>query len=67
MDVVPNYSLEVQCMELEYAQLQLNVQSQQYRIAQLRDESERIGINITATRTALAALSIKIQDLKGGK
>lgn len=66
-DVTPNYSLEIQCMELEQAQLQLNVQSQKYRIAQMQDESTRITANIEATKVALLALDDKIKSLKGNK
>jgi len=64
-DVTPNYSLEVQGLELEKAQLSLNVKSQQYRIAQSQDEILRINANIAATRTAIAALDSKITALKG--
>jgi predicted nucleic acid-binding Zn-ribbon protein len=64
-DVTPNYSLEIQCVELERAQLELNIQSQKYRIAQLLDESTRIGANIEATQIALATLDEKINSLKG--
>ena len=64
-DVTPNYSLEIQCLELEQSQLQLNIQSQTYRIAQLADESSRIAENITATKIALATLGDKITNLKG--
>ena len=64
-DVTPNYSLEIQCLELEKAQLSLNIQSQQYRIAQLQDEERRITENIVATKTALVALTNKINTLKG--
>ena len=63
-DVTPNYSLEVQGLGLELSQLQLNVQSQTYRIAQTQDEARRIGLNITATEAAIAALQEKIQQLK---
>ena len=64
-DVIPNYSLEIQCMELEKAQLQLNIQSQKYRISQMQDETSRITNNIEATKVALATLSDKISSLKG--
>ena len=64
-DVTPNYSLEVQGLELEKSQLELNVKSQQYRIAQTLDEVTRINTNITATLTAIAALADKITALKG--
>lgn len=64
-DVTPNYSLEVQGLELEKSQLSLNVQSQQYRIAQTADEVRRIEANIAATHTAIAALTEKIKQLKG--
>ena len=64
-DVTPNYSLEIQCLELEQSQLNLNVQSQQYRIAQLQDESRRITENIVATKTALLTLNEKLTSLKG--
>ena len=65
-DVTPNYSLEIQCFELEQSQLQLNIQSQKYRIAQLQDESNRINDNIEATKVALVELGNKILSLKGG-
>lgn len=64
-DVIPNYNLEIMALELERDQLALNMKSQQYRIAQTHDEIERINTNIKATRTALAALDIKIKSLKG--
>ena len=66
-DVTPNYSLEIQCLELEQAQLQLNVQSQLYRIAQSQDEQARINVNIDATKVALDELFKKITLLKGNK
>lgn len=66
-DVTPNYSLEIQGMELEKAQLELNVKSQQYRIAQSQDEVQRITTNIDATRNAIEALEMKITNLKGTK
>ena len=64
-DVTPNYSLEIQCLKLEQSQLNLNIQSQQYRIAQLQDEERRITENIVATKTALLALNDKIISLEG--
>lgn len=64
-DVIPNYSLEVQGMELERAQLDLNIKSQSYRIAQAEDEVRRIAVNIESTRTAIIALDEKINSLKG--
>lgn len=64
-DVVPNYSLEIQGIELERSQLMLNVQSQLYRIAQTEDEARRVGVNIAATREAISLLDKKIQQLKG--
>lgn len=64
-DVVPNYTLEIQGLTLEKAQLELNIQSQQFRIAQTQDEVRRIEINITATRTAISALVEKIKNLRG--
>lgn len=64
-DVKPNYSLEVQGLELEKAQLELNIKSQQYRIAQTLDEVARINTNIEATHTAITALADKITNLKG--
>ena len=62
-DVTVNYDLEKQGMELESFQLQLNVKSQQYRIAQLHDEERRIEENITATHKALAELDKKITSI----
>ena len=64
-DVTPNYSLEIQGLELEKMQLELNMKSQQYRIAQTLDEVQRINTNIDATRTAVASLTDKIKSLKG--
>ena len=64
-DVTPNYSLEVQGLELEKAQLELNIKSQRYRIAQTQDEVLRIETNIAATQSAIAALVEKIKPLKG--
>ena len=66
-DVIPNYSLEIQCLELEQSQLLLNIQSQKYRIAQLQDESQRINANIDATKVSLTALGEKLATLKGNK
>ena len=66
-DLTPNYSLEIQCLELEQSQLQLNIQSQKYRIAQLQDEQSRINDNIEATKVSLVDLNNKINSLKGGK
>lgn len=63
-DLKPNYTLEVQGLELELAQLNINVLSQRYRIAQLGDEQSRIETNIASTQTAIAALEIKIAQLK---
>lgn len=62
-DVIPNYSLEVQGLELERAQLKLNAQSQLYRIAQMQDEERRIEGNIEATKTAIDLLTDKINSL----
>ena len=66
-DVTPNYSLELQGLLLEKAQLELNMQAQQYRIAQTQDEVIRIRANIEATRLSVDSLTIKIDNLKGGK
>ena len=66
-DLTPNYSLEIQCLELEQSQLKLNIQSQKYRIAQLQDEQSRINDNIEATKVSLFELNNKINLLKGGK
>ena len=65
-DVTPNYPLEVQGLQLEKAQLELNIQSQNYRIAQTRDEVTRIETNIEATKVAIAALQTKITNLIKG-
>lgn len=64
-DVMANYSLELQGLMLEKAQLQLNMQAQQYRIAQTHDEVSRIEANIEATQTSVALLEQKIINLKG--
>ena len=64
-DVTPNYSLELQGLMLEKAQLELNMQAQQYRIAQTRDEVTRIEANIEATRESVALLTSKIDNIKG--
>lgn len=63
-DVTPNYSLEKQGLQLELAQLNINVLSQRYRIAQLDDEQSRIATNIEATQAAIAALETKIEQFK---
>ena len=65
MDVIPNYNLELQGLLLEKAQLELNMQAQQYRIAQTRDEVTRIEANIEATRVSVDSLTQKIDNLKG--
>ena len=65
MDVIPNYNLELQGLLLEKAQLELNMQAQQYRIAQTRDEVTRIEANIDATRASVDSLTQKIDNLKG--
>lgn len=64
-DVTPNYSLELQCLMLEKAQLELNIQAQKYRIAQAHDEISRIEANIEATRVAVAKITQTIDNLKG--
>ena len=64
-DVTPNYSLEIQGLQLELSQLKHNAMSQEFRIAQMRDEESRIEANIAATRTAIDALVDKIKTLKG--
>ena len=63
-DVIPNYGLEIEGLELEHAQLTLNMQSQKYRISQMRDEETRIQTNIDATKTSLSALKSRIDKLK---
>ena len=65
-DVTPNYSLEVQGLQLEMAQLTLNIQSQNFRIAQTQDEVTRIETNIEATKVAIASLQDKITSLIKG-
>ena len=62
-DVTPNYALERQALELERSQLQLNIQSQTYRIAQMHDEQSRIEINIQSTQKAIAELDKQITKL----
>lgn len=64
-DVTPNYSLEIQGLILEKSQLDLNVMSQLYRIAQTNDEVRRIEDNIAATKVASDLLTAKINALKG--
>lgn len=64
-DVVPNYSLAVQGLQLEYAQLTLNIQAQTFRIAQSQDEIMKIETNIEATKAALVTLADRIDGLKG--
>jgi septal ring factor EnvC (AmiA/AmiB activator) len=63
-DVLPNYDLERQGLELERAQLQLNIQSQLYRIAQATDEIQRIKVNIAASQKAISDLTDQINNLK---
>lgn len=64
-DVTPNYSMEIFGVELEKDQLTLNIKSAQYRIMQAQDEIDRINVNITATRSAIAALDTKLKSLRG--
>ena len=64
-DLKPNYSLELQGLMLEKSQLELNMQAQQYRIAQTQDEVSRIETNIEATRVSVALLENKINNIKG--
>ena len=64
-DVTPNYSLELQGLMLERAQLELNMQAQRYRIAQTQDEVIRIEANIEATRVSVAKITQTIDNLKG--
>lgn len=66
-DVTPNYTLEIQGLELELSQLTHNILAQRLRIAQTADEVRRINDNIDATNTAISALSEKILSLKGAK
>lgn len=63
-DVTPNYQLELQRLELEQSQLKLNIQSQQFRIAQILDERDRIEENIEATHKSVAELDKQITKLK---
>ena len=63
-DVTPNYSLEIQGLELEKAQLTLNMLSQSFRIAQSQDEISRIQNNIDATKVAVGALDDRIAAMK---
>lgn len=62
-DVIPNYDLEKQGMQLEKSQLQLNIQSQTFRIAQMHDEQSKIEANIVATKTAITELDKRIDSL----
>lgn len=64
-DVIPNYSLTIQGLQLEYAQLTLNIQAQGFRIAQSQDEISKIETNIEATKLALVTLADRISGLKG--
>ena len=64
-DVTPNYSLEIQGLMLEASQLELNVQSQYFRIATSQDECRRISENIESTKIAIQSLNEKITNLKG--
>jgi hypothetical protein len=63
-DVMPNYDLELQRLELERAQLFLNIQTQEFRISQIKDETDRIKINIEATRVSIAELDKTIDNLR---
>lgn len=62
-DVNPNYQLEAQGLQLERAQLLLNIQSQEYRIAQTNDEIQRTKANIEATQKAVQEIDKKISNL----
>lgn len=64
MDVIPNYSLERQRLELERAQFLLNIQSQTFRIAQAKDEIARIEENIKATKVTITELTATIDNLQ---
>lgn len=64
-DVTPNYTLEIQGLELELSQFKHTIKSQEFRIAQMADEEGRIQANIEATRTAITLLADKIKTLKG--
>lgn len=57
--------LQIDASQLEKAQLELNIKSQQYRIAQTKDEMARITVNIDATHLAVDILAKKILTLKG--
>lgn len=52
-DVTPNYDLSRKQAAFEIASLQLNMQSQELRIAQIEDEKVRLTNNIEATHTAI--------------
>lgn len=63
-DVIPNYELERQRIQLEIGQAKLSIQSQEYRIAQLLDEKSRIEVNITATHQSVAELEKQLSKVK---
>ena len=63
-DVVPNYSLEIQILEVDLSQLNHSTLSQRLRIAQLQDEISRINANVEATKPAISAVQLKIKQLK---
>jgi hypothetical protein len=65
-DVVPNYPLEKMGLDLEKSQLLLNIQSNEFRIAQSQDEIRRISENIVATKTAIAAIDEKLVSFNKG-
>lgn len=60
-DVTPNYDLERMTLELERAQLALNVQAQMLRIAQSEDDIRRMRQNIEATKASIVQLDSKLK------
>lgn len=63
-DVIPNRSLERQRLELDKSQLEHNIRSQEYRIAQIEDEKSRLLENIEATKVSIKSLDEQISNLK---
>lgn len=66
-DVIPNYDLEYERLDLDISQLELNIKSQKYRIIEMEDEKNRITNNMEATQKSIEELKIKRDGLKKDK
>lgn len=62
---MPDYDLERGRISLEIAQLELNIQSSEYRKMQLASEMQQIDVNIEATRDAVADRNTQLKGITG--